>query len=107
MQKIINVLAITSFVVSGAVVGGGFYLYSQKDAIIEDIKEKAFDSVLGGGMGGLGGAAGKGALPKMSEPDFGDLGAPDLAPSAPNQASAPDFLPENAAAGGPTGVMVR
>jgi hypothetical protein len=104
MQKIINVLAITSFVVSGAVVGGGFYLYSQKDAIIEDIKEKALGSVLGAGA--LGGAGGK--LPKMAQPDFGNLGAPDLAPSpSPDQASAPDFLPENAAAGGPTGVMVR
>ena len=48
MQKIINVLAITSFVISGAVVGGGFYLYSQKDAIIEDIKEKALGSLTGG-----------------------------------------------------------
>ena len=93
MQKIINVLAITSFVVSGAVVGGGFYLYSQKDAIIEDIKEKALGSVLGAGsLGGAGGAlGGAGKLPKMAEPepDFGNLGAPDLAPSAPNQASIP------------------
>ena len=40
-QKIINVLAISSFVVSVSVVGGGVYLYTQKDAIIEDIKEKA------------------------------------------------------------------
>ena len=97
MQKIINVLAITSFVVSGAVVGGGFYLYSQKDAIIEDIKEKALGSFGAGALGGVGGK-----MPKMAEPDFGNLGAPDLAPSAPDQASAPDFLPENAAAGGPT-----
>tara|TARA_B100000579_G_scaffold133607_1_gene108039 strand:- start:2293 stop:2592 length:300 start_codon:yes stop_codon:yes gene_type:complete len=89
MQKIINVLAITSFVVSGAVVGGGFYLYSQKDAIIEDIKEKALGSVLGGG-GALGGA---GKLPKMAEPDFGNLGAPDLAPSpSPDQAARPEVM---------------
>jgi len=86
MQKIINVLAITSFVVSGAVVGGGFYLYSQKDAIIEDIKEKALGSVLGGAGGALGGA-----VPKMPmDPDFGNLGAPDLAPSpSPDQAFGP------------------
>tara|TARA_X000000368_G_scaffold117435_1_gene91718 strand:- start:975 stop:1259 length:285 start_codon:yes stop_codon:yes gene_type:complete len=84
MQKIINVLAITSFVISGAVVGGGFYLYSQKDAIIEDIKEKALGSVLGGSALG-------GAVPKMpTQPDFGDLGAPDLAPSpSPDQATVP------------------
>jgi hypothetical protein len=90
MQKIINVLAITSFVVSGAVVGGGFYLYSQKDAIIEDIKEKALGSVLGGAGGGALG----GAVPKMPmDPDFGNLGAPDLAPSpSPDQASRPNVM---------------
>jgi len=45
MQKIINVLAIASSVVSLTVVGGGVYLYTQKDAIIEDIKSKALESV--------------------------------------------------------------
>ena len=90
MQKIINVLAITSFVVSGAVVGGGFYLYSQKDAIIEDIKEKALGSVLGG----VGGGALGGAVPKMPmDPYFGNLGAPDLAPSpSPDQAAVPSVM---------------
>ena len=89
MQKIINVLAITSFVVSGAVVGGGFYLYSQKDAIIEDIKEKALGSFGAGALGGVGGK-----IPKMAEPDFGNLGAPDLAPSpSPDQASNPVMGP--------------
>ena len=43
MQKLINVLAITSFVVSSAVVAGGAYVYLNKDAIIEDIKEKALE----------------------------------------------------------------
>ena len=37
MQKIVNVLAIASSVVSLAVVGGGIYVYTQKDAIIEDM----------------------------------------------------------------------
>ena len=48
MQKIINVLAISSFVISLSVVGGGVYLYTQKDAIIEDIKEKALGSITSG-----------------------------------------------------------
>ena len=48
MQKIINVLAIASSVVSLTVVGGGVYLYTQKDAIIENIKEKALGSFTGG-----------------------------------------------------------
>ena len=73
MQKIINVLAIASSVVSLAVVGGGVYLYVQKDAIIESVTEKAL-----GGLGGLGGGLG-GDLP---------IGAPDLASPVP-QASAP------------------
>ena len=50
MQKIVNVLAIASSVVSLTVVGGGVYLYIQKDAIIEDIKEKALGSI-GSGLG--------------------------------------------------------
>ena len=45
MQKIVNVLAIASSVVSLAVISGGVYLYVQKDAIIEDIKEKALGSI--------------------------------------------------------------
>ena len=40
MQKLINVLALSSFVVSAAVVGGGAYVYLNKDAIIENAKEK-------------------------------------------------------------------
>ena len=68
MQKIINVLAIASSVVSLAVVGGGVYLYVQEDAIIESVTEKAL-----GGLGGLGGSLG-GDLP---------IGTPDLVPSVP------------------------
>ena len=38
MQKVINVLALSSFVVSAAVVGGGAYVYLNKDAMIERAK---------------------------------------------------------------------
>ena len=40
MQKLINVLALSSFVVSAAVVGGGVYVYLNKDAMIESAKGK-------------------------------------------------------------------
>ena len=40
MQKIINVLALTSFAVSAAIVGGGTYVYLNKDAMIERAKER-------------------------------------------------------------------
>tara|TARA_Y100001970_G_C13923328_1_gene694532 strand:+ start:442 stop:672 length:231 start_codon:yes stop_codon:yes gene_type:complete len=70
MQKIINVLALASTVVSVTVVGVSGYVYLNREAIIEDIKEKA--------LGGLGGSLG-GDLP---------IGAPDLASPA-GQASLP------------------
>ena len=75
MQKIVNVLALASFVVSGAVIGTGAYVYLNKDAIIESVTEKALGSL--GSLGGFGGATG-GALP---------IGSPDLA-APDDQASA-------------------
>ena len=60
MQKLINVLAISSFVVSGAVVAGGSYLYFNKDSIIEQVKANvtkaamsAISDALPGMMDGL------------------------------------------------------
>ena len=41
MQKIINGIAIFSGVVALGVVGLGGYVFIRKDAIIEDLKEKA------------------------------------------------------------------
>jgi hypothetical protein len=41
MQKLINVLALASFAVSAAVVGGGTWLYLNKDVLIEEAREKA------------------------------------------------------------------
>ncbi len=88
MQKIINVLALASSVVSLAVVGTGAYVYVQRDAIIEDIKEKALESVLGGGLGGVaGGAAGLGA-------DALPLGSNDLSPQTNPQSVPQASLPE-------------
>ena len=80
MQKIINVLALASAAVSIAVVGTVGYVYVNREAIIEDVKEKALGSVMGGLGGGIGGAAGLGAS------DLSPQTNPDLAP----QATAPD-----------------
>ena len=52
MQKLVNAIAITSGVVSLAVVGLGGYVFIRKDAIIEDAKTKILEQV----TGGLGGA---------------------------------------------------
>ena len=78
MQKLINVLAVTSFVVSGAVVGSGVYVYFNRASILDGVKSKIMESVAGS-LGGLGG----GLVPDMAEPsapipsDVG-LGVPSL-----------------------------
>ena len=74
-NNIANVISIASGVSLAGIIGVGSYVYLNKDAIIDDIKEAAIESVMGG-MGG-------GALP---------IGTPDLtAPS--DQASAPTAVP--------------
>ena len=55
MQKVINALAIFSFAVTASAVGAGAYVYLNRDAIIEDIKEQAM-SEIGGMVGGALGA---------------------------------------------------
>ena len=76
MQKIVNVLAVASSVVSLAVVGSGIYVYVQRDQLIDNIKSQALEAVLGG-VGGLGGSLGGADVPSLGD------GANDLSPSAP------------------------
>ena len=45
MQKVINVIALLSGLVSLSVLGGGAYLYVNKDALIEDVKMTATKAV--------------------------------------------------------------
>ena len=76
MQKLVNVIAVVSGVVSLTVVGTAGYVFVNKDAIIQSVTEKAL-----GSLGGFGGAGLGGDLP---------VGAPDLAvPSDTPQAAAP------------------
>ena len=85
-QKIINVVAIASGVVSLAVVGVGGYVYVNQDSIIESVKEKAL-----GSLGGLGGALGGGALGGAGgfEKSLDLPTNPQAAPSAPTGPSLP------------------
>ena len=75
VQKIVNVIAIASGVVSTAVIASGVLVYVNRDSIVDSIKSQAIEAVtvsLGGGLGG--------DLP---------VGAPDLATPTNPQASAP------------------
>ena len=78
MQKIVNVLAVASSVVSLAVVGSGLYVYVNRASIIDGVKSQVMESVMGS-MGGLGGVGG-GDLP---------IGTPDLAPPSDSAAVPP------------------
>ena len=54
MQKVINILAVSSFVVSAGVVGAGAYVYANQDAIKAQIQEEVTDAVKGAMSGALG-----------------------------------------------------
>ena len=57
MQTFINVLALSSFLVSATAVGSGVYIYTNKDALIKEVKEQVMESILPGALtGGLSGA---------------------------------------------------
>jgi len=74
-NSIANAISVVSGVSLAGIIGVGTYVFVNKDAIIDDIKDAAIESV----MGGAGGALGGGALP---------IGTPDLAAPA-DQAAAP------------------
>ena len=73
-NDIANAISVASGVTLAGIIGVGSYVYLNKDAIIDDIKDAAIESVVGG-MGG-------GALP---------IGTPDLA--APSDSAAAPTAP--------------
>ena len=75
MQKIINGIAIFSGAVALGVVGLGGYVFIRKDAIIENVKGKIMESVMPGGLSGVLGGDGGGALPDLELPNFGGKSA--------------------------------
>ena len=84
MQKIVNVLAIASGVVSATVVASGVFVYVNRESIVDSIKSQAIEAVTGS-LGGLGGAGGA----------IGDFQVKSL--EAAPQASAPHTQPQAAA----------
>ena len=81
MQKLINVLAVTSFVVSAGVVGGGVYLYANKDALIDKAKDAAAKELAS-------------IIPSLLPPIFGGGGS-GPAVEAPLPVQPPMFNPFN------------
>ena len=76
-QKVINVIAVASAVVSAAVVGSGLFVFVNRDSIIDSVKQQAIEAALGS-LGGLGGGLPTGAN------DLPSLGStPSMAPAAP------------------------
>ena len=81
-QKVINVVAVASAVVSAAVVGSGLFVFVNRDSIIDSVKQQAIEAALGS-LGGLGGGLPTGAndLPSLgATPSIGGPSAPTPAP---------------------------
>ena len=81
-QKIINVLAVSSFAVSGAVVASGLYVYVNRDSLLDGVKSQIMESVTGSLGGGLAGGAlvpevGSGMATGSDTPETG-LGVPSF-----------------------------
>tara|TARA_B100000925_G_C21998456_1_gene470090 strand:+ start:270 stop:539 length:270 start_codon:yes stop_codon:yes gene_type:complete len=64
MQKLINILSLASFAVSASIVGAGTYVYVNKDAIIDNVKEAATKAAT---------EAVTGALPGMMDSSMPEL----------------------------------
>ena len=77
-QKIVNVLAISSSIVSLAVVGSGLYVYVQRDQLIDGVKQQILKGI-GGSLPGVDGLAG-GALTGPGVAGAGPVGTPPVAP---------------------------
>mgnify|MGYP003675041440 CR=1 FL=1 len=78
MQKLINVLSVASFLVSGAVVAGGSYAYLNRDAIVDNIKAQVTEAATAAISDGLASGLG-GDLPIGG----GDAGLPTTLPVLP------------------------
>ena len=64
MQKIVNIVALLSGLVSVGIVGGGTYLYLNKDTLIESAKEQAIKQITSSVTEALPGMI-QGAMPKI------------------------------------------
>ena len=71
MQRVINVLAVTSFLVSATTVAGGVYVYTNKDSIIKSVKENIMAGLLPDELpADLNSIPSVGETPTLSVPQF-------------------------------------
>jgi hypothetical protein len=81
MQKLVNVIALLSGLVSLSVVGGGTYLYLNKDALIDQVKEEATEQITEAITGALPGMLDS-AMPELPSVTGGAVpGLPTPTPS--------------------------
>jgi hypothetical protein len=81
MQKLVNVIALLSGLVSLSVVGAGAYIYLNKDAMIEDARVKVTEEITKAITEALPGMIDS-ALPEMPDVTGGVI--PESAQSVPN-----------------------
>ena len=56
MQKIVNVIALSSGVVSAAVIGLGVFTYVQRDQLVDNVKSRVMEAVADALPGAVGGS---------------------------------------------------
>ena len=84
MQKVINVLAVASFALSGAIAASGVYVYVNRDSIIDGIKSQVLGGIGGSALGG-GALTGDVGLPMATQPDVPSPAPQSAPPSAPSE----------------------
>lgn len=77
MQRLINVIALLSGLVSLSVLGGGAYLYTQKDVLVENAINKVTDAAVAGVAGALPGML-DAVMPEMPEVTGGVIPEGDI-----------------------------
>ena len=83
MQKLINVLALTSFAVSGCVVGAGAWVYVNRYKIVNDVKNIAADEIMNMVPDMMSGALNPPGLPSLGGGDDAKSSSPIPIPVIP------------------------